>query len=502
MHRSTPSASHRPPGPTRAPNSAAPQHRSLPRLGAILAVCCVAQFMIVLDSTIVTVALPDMRARLGLSADQQQWVVDSYLIALGGLLLLAARLGDALGHRRVFRFGLAVFTLASLAGGLADSGTLLIAARAVQGIGAAALAPASLSLISTTHADPAARLKGLALWNLAGGAAGAVGVVLGGLLTAELNWRWVLFVNVPVGVALYAASGAVLPRTLHTAPDAVPHATDGARQRRRLDVPGGLAATTAAAALTYGFSRAPETGWGSAQVLAPLLAAALLLVVFVLWETRSAAPLLPPAFFRTRRILAGNAVTAVAGATMTGSLVLITLYLQQGLGYSALRAGLALVPMAAVLVLGSLTARRLLPLLGPQALLAAGGVLTSGALAWFAALPTHRAYAAHLLGPSLLVGLGLGLMLLALTVTATSGVAPHDAGAASGLITTSRQLGGALGLSVLTSIAATTAAHAARTHTPLAAAVHGDHVAFLTDAAAMLLATLAALPFLHPHPRR
>src|SRR5579863_9275618 len=199
------------------------------RLGAVAAVSCVAQFMIVLDSTIVTVALPAIRAGLRLSAEQQQWVVDSYLVALGGLLLLAARIGDLAGHRRVFRAGLVVFTLASLAGGLAGTGALLVAARAVQGIGAAALAPSSLSLITTTHAEAGRRTKALALWSMTGGAAGAVGMVLGGVLTAELDWRWVLFVNGPIGVALFAVSGLVLPRAPRRSGSGL-----------RLDLPGAL----------------------------------------------------------------------------------------------------------------------------------------------------------------------------------------------------------------------------------------------------------------------
>ena len=359
------------------------------RLGAITAVSCVAQFMIVLDSTIVTVALPAMRESLKLTAEQQQWVVDGYLVALGGLLLLAARVGDLIGHRRVFRIGLVVFTLASLAGGLASGGTLLIAARAVQGIGAAALAPSSLSLIATTHTDAGRRMKALALWSLMGGAAAAVGVVLGGVLTAELDWRWVLFVNVPIGAVLFVASGLVLPRS-------APRAAAGGP---RLDLPGALLATVAATILTFGFSRAPSDGWGSAQVLGPMIAAPVLLALFVLVETRSGTPLVPPSFFRSRRLLVGNSIMLCLGATMTASLVIITLYLQQCLGYSALRAGLALVPMTIVLVVGTLLSRPLLPRFGPRVLLAGGGLIAAAGIVWMADLPTRSDYPLHLLGP-------------------------------------------------------------------------------------------------------
>ena len=474
--------------PSRTPDSAPAPVRAL-RLGAIVAVSCVAQFMIVLDSTIVAVALPAMRESLGLSAAQQQWVVDGYLVALGGLLLFAARVGDLVGHRRIFRIGLVVFTLASLAGGLASGGTLLVAARVVQGIGAAALAPSSLSLIATTHPEAGRRTKALALWSLAGGAAAAVGVVLGGVLTAELDWRWVLFVNVPIGVALFAASGRFLPRS----PRRV-------GRGRRLDLPGALLATVAAAILTFGFSRAPVDGWGSAPVLGPLVAAPVLLALFVLVETRSAMPLVPPSFFRSRRLLVGNAITFGVGATMTAALVLITLYLQQCLGYSALRSGLALVPMTIVLVAGTLLSRPLLPRIGPHALLAGGGLVAAGGLAWMSCLPTRSAYLVHVLGPTVVTGFGVSCMLLAVTVAATSGVDPGNAGAASGLMTTSRQIGGALGLAALTSVA-DFAARSAGTADPVAAAVHGYHVAFLANAGIMLLAVLTVL-LLPREPRR
>jgi EmrB/QacA subfamily drug resistance transporter len=451
------------------------------RLGAILAVCCVAQFMIVLDSTIVTVALPDMRTSLRLSAEAQQWVVDGYLVALGGLLLLAARIGDLIGHRRVLRIGLAVFTLASLAGGLASDGTLLVTARALQGVGAAALAPSSLSLIATTHTEAGRRMKALALWSLMGGAAGAVGVVLGGVLTAELDWRWVLFVNVPIGVVLFAASGRVLPRS----------AGLGAA-RPRIDLPGALLATVAASILTFGFSRAPADGWGSVSVLGPLIATPVLLALFVLVEARSGTPLVPPAFFRSRRLCVGNAIMFCLGATMTASLVLITLYLQQCLGYSALRSGAALVPMTIVLVAGALLARPLLQLLGPRVLTAGGGLIAAAGIAWMADLPTRSAYPVHVLGPTAVTALGVSSMLLAVTVAATEGVRPQDAGSASGLLTTARQIGGALGLAVLTSIA-DFAARSAHTADPTAATVHGYRIAFLSNAGIMLLAALAAV---------
>jgi EmrB/QacA subfamily drug resistance transporter len=475
------------PAATPAAGPAAGPARVL-RLGAIVAVSCVAQFMVVLDSTIVTVALPAMRAGLNMSAEQQQWVIDAYLVALGGLLLLAARIGDVIGHRRVFQVGLVVFTLASLAGGLATTGTVLIAARVVQGMGAAALAPSSLSLITTTHTEAGRRTRALGLWALMGGAAAAVGVVLGGILTAELNWRWVLFVNVPIGVVLFAAAGPVLPVATRRT------------WRGTLDLPGALLATVAASILTFGFTRAPVDGWTSTQVLGSLIAAPVLLGLFVLVELRSATPLVPLSFFRSRRLCVGNLVMFCVGATMTAALVITTLYLQQCLGYSALRAGLALVPMTIVLILGALLSRRLLPVLGPRVLLTGGGLIAAAGLIWTATLPTHSAYLLHILGPTVVAGFGISCMLLSVTVAATAGVDPDNSGSASGLLTSSRQIGGALGLAVLTSIA-DFAARSAGTADPIAAAVHGYRVAFLANAGIMLLAAFAAL-ILPREPRR
>ena len=451
------------------------------RLGMIAIVACAAMFMIVLDSTIVAVALPAMRTDLRLSADAQQWVVDSYLVALGGLLLLAARVGDLAGHRRVFLVGLAVFTLASLAGGLAGNGAELITARVVQGLGAAALLPTSLSLIVTTHADSARRVKAMAWWSLMGGVAAAVGVVLGGVLTAELDWRWVMFVNVPVGVLLFGLSLQALP-----------HPAGHGGDRPRLDLPGAVLATAAATLVTFGFSRAPIDGWTSAQVLGPLVAAPVLLIGFAAVETRSRTPLVPPSFFRSRRLGAGNVVMLCVGATMTAALVITTLYLQQCLGYSALRSGVALVPMTVVLMVGSLLSRRLLPVLGARTLLVGGGVLAAAGLAWMADLPVRSDYPLHVLVPTVVTAFGVSGSFLAVTVTATSGVPMKDAGSASGLLTTSRQVGGALGLAVLTSVAAF-AARSAGTADPVAAAVHGYRIAFLGNAAIMLRAAVAAV---------
>lgn len=450
-------------------------------LGIIVAMACLAQFMVVLDSAIVTLALPQMRLGLHLSASAEQWVVSGYLITLGGLLLLAARAGDLYGRRRVFLFGITVFTLASLAGGLAVNPATLLVARAVQGIGAAALAPTSLALIVATHSDFARRQRALTLWSVMGGVAGAAGVVLGGVLTAELSWRWVLFVNVPLGAVLFlGAVAALVPGRAFTA-------------EGRLDLPGALTATLGVGTLTYGLSQAPSDGWGSISVVAPLAGAAAFLVGFVVIEAVGSRPLIPLALFRVRTLRIGNLIMLCMGILMTGAMYLISLYCQQGLGYSALRTGLDLLPMTFVMVAAGIGSRGLVQVLGARWQLALGAVITAASCLWMTQLPDHSAYLTHILGPSLVAAVGMGLMLLPITLSATSGVSPENAGAASGLVNTGRQLGGAIGLAVLVTIATTVTSHSARDLGSLAALVDGYHVAFGVSAAIMLVAALLAL---------
>ena len=278
--------------------------------------------------------------------------------------------------------------------GLAQGPGLLIAARVIQGVGTAALASSSLSLITASHPEGPARTRALSVWTAAGGSAGAVGLVLGGLLTTGLSWRYVLFINVPIGIALLAAAAASL----------VP--SPPRRDRARLDLPGALTVT----------------GWGSAPVIAALAAAAGLLAAFGLIEAHSAAPLVPPGIVRQRRLAVGNAVMTCLGAVMTSGFFVLSLYLQQILGYSALRTGMAIVPLTVVLVAGPLAARRLLPRFGPRSLLLAGGILTTAGLAWMAQLPDSSAYLAHVLGPIVVIGAGIGLMLLPLAASATAGL--------------------------------------------------------------------------------
>ncbi|MFI0939919.1 MFS transporter [Streptomyces sp. NPDC021020] len=439
---------------------------------------CLALFMVVLDSTIVTVALPDMKSALDLSNSQQQWIVSGYLITLGGFLLLAARAGDLYGHKRVFLFGAVVFTVASLVGGLAGDGGVLIAARVAQGTGAAALTPASLSLITASHTDEHEREKALALWSMMGGVAGLFGVVLGGVLTAEISWRWVLFVNVPPGVALTVAGVMFL----------LPAAGSG---ETRLDLPGALLVTLGIGALSYGLSEASGKGWGSVEVVVPLVAAAALLAAFLAIEVRSERPLIPLELIRLRTLRIANVLMFSVGVTLTALMFFLSLYLQQVIGYSALRTGMAMLPITVVFIVGGLVSRQFTPVLGPRTMLLAGGLLATVGTAWLATIPTHAAYVSHVLLPNMVGGFGVSIMLLAVTVSGTSGVDPHNAGAASGLLNTSRQIGGALGLAILVTIASSVTSHASGGHAH--ALVQGYRVAFLVISGCIFLSALAAL---------
>jgi EmrB/QacA subfamily drug resistance transporter len=450
-------------------------------LAAVAAIACVAQFMVVLDSSIVNVALPAMKAGLGLSIAAQQWVVNGYLITFGGLLLLAARASDLFGRRRIFQLGLAVFTGASLLGGCAQAGWMLLAARLLQGAGAAALAPSTLSLITASHTDPGQRTRAMTWWGVAASSAGAAGVVLGGLLTTSLGWRWVMLVNVPIGVGLLIASLICLQ------PSA---ASQG---RTRIDVPGAVTITASAAALVYGVSIAPDNGWASGRVLTALIAGVVLFAAFVIIERRSQAPLIPLQIFAVHNLRMGNILTLLMGSVITAPLFFLSLYLQQVLGDSALRTGLSLLPMAAVISIGVLASQRLIPKIGARRLVLAGGLVTAAGLVWLADLPAQSDYVAHVLLPTLVAGGGTSVMMMPAIVAATTGVAPRNAGVASGLINMCRQLGAAFGLAALVTVAATVTGHG---HASGAASVVDGYRVALLIAAALSIATAFIALFL------
>ncbi|MGK3204299.1 DHA2 family efflux MFS transporter permease subunit [Amycolatopsis sp. MEPSY49] len=448
-------------------------------LAFVAVISCVAQFMVVLDSSIVNVALPSMKAGLGLSVTAQQWVVNGYLIAFGGLLLLAARAGDLFGRRRVFLIGLVVFTAASLVGGLATRGWTLLAARVVQGLGAAALAPASLSLITASHTEPAQRTRAMTWWGVAASSAGAAGIVLGGLLTASLSWRWVMLVNVPIGGCLLAAGLLGLRPSVSTA------------TRARMDVPGAVTITLAAAAIVYGVSVAPDHGWTSGQVLVLLAGGVVLLAAFVAIERRAGEPLIPPDVFRLHNVRVGNVLTLCMGVVITAPLFFLSLYLQQVLGESALRTGLSLLPMVSVISIGVLASQKLIPVIGPRPMVIAGCLVAAAGLVWVARLPAHTGYVGDVLLPTMVIGAGTSLTMMPAIVAATTGVAPRDAGVASGLLNMCRQLGAALGLAALVTVASTVTHHGAAAGS--AAVVDGYRVAFYGIAAMSLVTALLSL---------
>ncbi len=451
---------------------------------ATLILACLAQFMVILDVSVVNVALPAIHHSLRFSEQDLQWVVNAYTVTFAGFLLLGGRAADLLGRRRVFVAGLLLFSLASLAGGIATSQGVLIAARAAQGLGGAVIAPASLSILTTTFAEGAARNRALGAWGAMGAAGGSAGVLLGGVLTDLLTWRWVLFINVPIGLAAGALTIHYITRDHRTA------------SKREFDLSGALSATVGLSVLVLGIVRTDTTGWGSAPTLALIGAGALLLALFVAIEGRFAkTPLMPLRIYASRTLSAANGVVLLIGAATFGMWFFVSLYLQQVLGYSPIRAGLAFLPMTICIALGSTLASRAIARFGTKPLLVVGMLTQTVGLLLFADLPVDGHYASNVLAPSLLVAIGIGLSFVPATISAVSGVAPQEAGLASGLVNTSRLFGGALGLAILAALATarTDAHHAVGVAATHAALTSGFHLAFIVAAAFSLAGALAAL---------
>jgi EmrB/QacA subfamily drug resistance transporter len=427
---------------------------------------CLAQFMVILDVSVVNVALPAIRGGLHFSEANLQWVVNAYTVTFAGFLLLGGRAADLLGRRRVFVAGLALFAIASLIGGLADSQGVLIAARAIQGFGGAVIAPASLSILTTTFTEGSERNRALGIWGAMGGAGGAAGVLLGGVLTTALGWRWILFINVPIGLVAAVMAHRLIAEGRRTA------------ESRNFDLAGALAATVGLSILVLGIVRTDTTGWGSAQTLALIGGGVVLLLAFLGIEGRFAkAPLVPLRIWSSRTLSAANLVVLLIGGATFGMWFFVSLYLQQVLGYSPIKAGLAFLPMTLCIVAGSVLASRAVIRVGAKPLLVAGMTAQTAGLLLFTGVSVNGGYLSDMILPSLLVAIGIGLSFVPATISAVAGVAPQEAGLASGLVNTSRLVGGALGLAVLAAIAA------ARTTSALAhsgAGVHGMHVA-LTD---------------------
>ncbi|MET8687804.1 MFS transporter [Streptomyces sp. NPDC004732] len=440
----TPSTTYSAPSAASSPSSssspgAAPK-RSVP-VWAVLLTACAGQFLVVLDVSVVNTALPSMRSDLGMSAVGLQWVVNAYSIAFAGFMLLGGRAGDLFGRKRMFLVGLGLFTAASLGGGLAQAEWQLLVARAVQGLGAAVLAPSTLTILTSAVPEGPARARAIGVWSAVGAGGGAAGGLVGGVLTDLLSWRWVLLINVPVGALVIVAGLAWLTESR-------------ADRTRRLDVPGAVLVTAGLATLAYGIVQTEEKGWTATATLAPLAAGLALLAAFLLVESRTKAPLMPLKLFKVRTVSAANAAMFVCGGGMFAMWMFMTLYTQNVLGYSPMKAGLALMPSSLTVVLGSMLAPRLMPVLGPKNVSVLGILVASAGFGWQSTMTVDGAYATSILLPGIVMMFGAGLATTPLASLATSGAKAGDAGLVSGLVNTSRTMGGALGLAVLSTVAA------------------------------------------------
>jgi EmrB/QacA subfamily drug resistance transporter len=450
----------------------------------VLALACVAQFMVVLDVSIVNVALPQIGRELHYSSVGLQWVVNAYILTFAGFLLLGGRAADLFGRRKVFLLGLAVFSLASLFGGLAQSSTELTAARAVQGLGGAILSPATLTIITTTFTDGAGRTRALGIWSSVAGAGGATGAVFGGILTGYFSWRWVLFVNVPIGAAAIALALVVLTEARRPSPG-------------RLDVPGALTATGGLALMVYAIVSTNTHPWGSTRTVLLLAAAAALIGAFVLIEAKMAsAPLMPLSLFRSRPLTVANITMTLLGACFFSMWYFLTLYLQEVHGYGPLKAGLLFLPMGIAIIVGSQLSVRLIGRMGAWRVLLVGLALVTSGFVWMAQIQASSSYLLGVLPGTLLTTLGVGLSFTPLAQAGTSGVPMQMAGLASGLLNTSRQVGGSIGLAALATLATTRTRAAAHTMSQKQALTSGYDRAFVVAAAVALAALVAsgALP--------
>jgi EmrB/QacA subfamily drug resistance transporter len=459
-----------------------PAGRTSARWG-VLAICAVAQFMVVLDVSIVNVALPQMRHDLGLTITAQQWVVNAYTLTFAGFLMLGGRAADLYGRRRVFLIGMALFTAASLLGGLAPGGAWLITARAAQGLGGAVLAPTSLSLLTSTFTDMTERRRAMGVWSATASGGAAAGVLAGGVLTGLLDWRWVLFVNVPIGLLVLATAPRVLQESQSPGP------------RKRLDVAGAIAITAGLAVFVYGIVSSDSHSWGSAVTVTALAVGVALLLAAVVIEARFAAhPLVPLSVFRRRPLCAANGIAMIIGAALFGMYFFVSLYLQEVAGYSPLRTGLAILPAGTMTLVGALNSARLVARVGARRQLLLGPVLAASGLLWMSFLSYGDGYWVHIFIPLALFGLGIGTTFTPMTLTATAGVPPAEAGLASGLVNTSRQVGGAVGLAVLATLAASVTRDHSVARSAADALTAGYDRAFLV--AGLLLIASAALALL------
>jgi EmrB/QacA subfamily drug resistance transporter len=454
----------------------------LERRWTALILLCVAQFVVVLDASIVNVALPSIGKGLHFSDQDLPWVVNAYVIAFGGFLLLGGRAADLLGRRRVFMAGLLVVAGASLAAGFASTQGQLIAARAAQGLGAAIISPSALSIVTTLFHDGAERNKALAAWGAVAGSAGAVGVLLGGILTESLGWEWVLWVNVPVALIALAFTPGLIPESRSES------------TTRHFDAAGAVTVTAGLSVLAYAFLDAASAGWGSTKIVGLLALSVALLGAFVAIERRSESPLVPFRIFRLRTLTGANVVGVLLGASLFSMFFFISLYMQQVLGYSPIHAGLSYLPLAITIIIAAGIGGQLVTRYGFKPILAAGMLFVTIGLAWFSQIAVHGSFVSDILGPSVLAAMGLGFGFVTSTIAAVSGVKDREQGLASGLINTSQQIGGALGLAVLTTIATTRTNHVIASGSSLHTALtDGFQSAFLGGAVIAGLGFVATL---------
>jgi EmrB/QacA subfamily drug resistance transporter len=456
-----------------------------------LAVIVTAQFMVVLDISIVNVALPSIKTDLHFSQESLQWVLTGYSIFFGGFLLLGGRLADLLGRRLLFMAGL--FTVASLLNGLAWSEGSLIAFRCLQGLGAAMMSPAALSILTTTFREGSERNKALGIWGAVAGSGGAIGVLLGGVLTSAFSWPWIFYVNVPVGVAVIAAS----PLLLRESRAAMPN--------RYFDLGGAATITAGLMLLVYGMTHATQHGWGTSETVGLLAGSAVLIASFFLIESRAKSPLLPLRMFRLRTLTGSNVSALIATGAVFSQFFLLTLYMQQVLHYSALKTGVAYIALTVTTIALSTVAQGLVTRFGVRSILPLGLVLSTVALVLFAQLPVDGHYFWDLFPGFILSGLGLAFVFIPVSIGALTGVRPADAGIASGLISTSQQIGGAVGVAAATTIATTFTSHYVNSHQGTTtfsppALVHGFQIAFYALAATAAMSALLARLLIEPQP--
>ncbi|WP_424857002.1 MFS transporter [Streptomyces sp. SAI-170] len=440
------------PQPTSAARTATPESGGGGNAMALLVIAS-CQLMVVLDITIVNIALPDIQRSLEFSTTSLSWVVNAYTLTFGGLLLLGGRAGDILGRRRVFVFGVLLFVLASLLGGLSQNAGQLLAARALQGVGGAIASPTSLALISTTFREGPERNRAFGVFAAVSAGGGAIGLLMGGILVEWLDWRWVLFVNVPIGLLIVLAT----PRWIK----------ESERHPGHFDIAGALTSTAGMVLLVYGFIRAAQDGWRDAYTLASFGAAVVVLAAFVLIERRSRQPITPLHMFADRNRAGTYGIMLCLAAAIFGMFFFLTLFVQNVLDFSPLAAGFAFLPVSAVIAVGAGLASRFLPVYGPKPFMVIGAILAASGLAWLTLTDVHSTYAGSILGPMLVFSLGMGMEFVSLTLMALSNVAVRETGAASGLLNATQQVGGSLGLSILVTMFGTASGNEADKQIPL-----------------------------------